>query len=409
MKTVIKNFLGRTQITHWIFVGLIGGFLIGLYVPALVPYIKPFRGLFLNGIKCIIAPLIFSSLVVGIGGTGSMRSLGITGFRAMVYFEIVTTAALFIGLGVVNWLQPGVGVHIGTVLPESLAHVSETHLNFGSFIEHLLPVNIAEAIVKGDVLQIVVFSTIFALALLAVKERAQPVLKVCEGLLEIMFRFTDMIMVLAPLGVASAMAVAVSEQGWQVFLPLMKLVGSLYVALAIFILIVLYPVALLFGIRVKAFVRQVFDPVALAFATTASEAAYPLALERLEQYGVPKRISSFVLPLGYSFNLDGSTLYLSMASVFVAQAAGVHLSLSQQLSMMLMLMITTKGVAAVPRASIVVLSSTLATFNLPMEGIALILAVDELMDMARTGTNLLGNCLATAVVARWEGVELKEE
>jgi proton glutamate symport protein len=399
--------LRRISLTQWIFVGLFGGFFLGLWAPGWVPAIKPFRGLFLNGVKCIIAPLIFSTIVTGIAGAGSFKQLGRMGLRALIYFEVVTTLALAVGLFAVNVLKPGVGVQLATsAAPEAAVKAATTKMSFGGFVEHLLPTNIIDAIARGDVLQIVIFSTIFAFAVLAVGEKARPVVSFCESLAEIMFRFTGYVMLLAPLGVGAALASSVADHGWHVIVPLLKLVGSLYAALVLFLGFVLYPVCRLFKIPVMPFVRQVKDAVILAFATTSSESAYPMALSQMEKFGVPRRISSFVLPMGYSFNLDGSTLYLAMASVFVAQAAGVQLSIGQQLVMMLTLMLTTKGVAAVPRASLVVLSGTLTTFGLPLEGVALILGVDEFMDMARTAVNLLGNCLATAVVARWEGVKL---
>jgi proton glutamate symport protein len=283
---------------------------------------------------------------------------------------------------------------------------SQTKMSFGGFVEHLLPHNFMDAVVRGDVLQIVIFSTLFAFACLAVGEKARPVVAVAEGLAEVMFKFTGYIMSLAPLGVGAAMAASVAEHGIQVMIPLLKLVGSLYVALVVFFLVVLLPTMILFRIPVRAFFKHMKEAILLAFATTSSESAFPIAMSGLEKFGVPRRITSFVLPMGYSFNLDGSTLYLAMASVFVAQAAGIHLSILQQISILLTLMLSTKGVAAVPRASLVVLSGTLTTFGLPLEGITLIIAVDEFMDMARTATNVTGNALATAVVARWEGVEL---
>ena len=404
----IWRFIRGITLTRWIFICLAAGFLVGAFAPEIVPAIKPFRGLFLHGVKCIIAPLIFATLVSGIAGAGSMKQLGSMGLKAIIYFEIVTTLALVVGLFCVNILRPGDGLHITPGAIDAAAAGAGVKLTFGGFIEHLLPTNIADAVVRGDVLQIVIFSTLFAMAALAIGEKARPVVKFCEALSEIMFKFTGYIMLLAPLGVGAAMAASVAEHGWTVIFPLLKLVGTLYLALAIFLVTVLYPVMRIFKIPVMGFIRQIKDAVILAFATTSSESAYPMALESMEKFGVPRRISSFVLPLGYSFNLDGSTLYLSLAAVFVAQASGVELSIQQQLIMMLMLMLTTKGVAAVPRASIVVLSGTLAAFGLPLEGIALILGVDEFMDMARTAVNLLGNCLATAVIARTEKVRLGE-
>lgn len=402
MKT-LKRFRSLT-LTHWIFIGLFLGFLVGYFQPGIAPHLKPFRTLFLNGVKCIIAPLIFSTIVTGIASAGSFKQLGVMGMRALIYFEVVTTLALFFGLLAVNLLRPGDGLHIGAGLAG--ADPVKTQVSMGGFIEHLLPTNFAEAIVHGDVLQIVILSTIFAFAVLAVGAKAKPVLSLCESLAEVMFRFTGYIMLLAPLGVGAALATSMADHGWQVIFPMLKLVGTLYLALIVFVLAVFLPILKIFNIPVRAFFGHVKEAVILAFATTSSESAYPLALDSMEKFGVPRRISSFVLPMGYSFNLDGSTLYLAVASVFVAQASGIELSLSTQLAMMVSLMLTTKGVAAVPRASIVVLSGTLTAFGIPLEGIALIMAVDEFMDMARTGVNLLGNCLATAVIARCEDITL---
>jgi proton glutamate symport protein len=271
-----------------------------------------------------------------------------------------------------------------------------------------LPTNFAEAIVKGDVLQIVLFSTLFGVAVLLSGEKAKPILQFCEGLNEVMFKFTGLIMSLAPIGVGAAAATSGADHGIGVKIPMLKLVGTLYLALLIFVVLVLVPSMIYARVKMKPFLKEIRPSLLLAFATTSSESAYPSALESLDKMGVKKRIASFVLPLGYSFNLDGSTLYLAIASVFVAQAAGIELSLGTQVTMMLTLMLTTKGVAAVPRASIVVLSGTLTAFGLPLEGITLILGVDEFMDMARTTINLFGNCVATLVVSRWEGETLSE-
>jgi len=398
--------LKRKSLTTWIFAGLLLGLILGLFFPNLVPFVKPFQGLFLHGVKCVIAPLIFATIVTGVASAGSFKQLGLMGLRTFIYFEVITTMALGLGLLVVNLLQPGVGVQLGSMKTDAISTVATTKLTFAGFIEHLLPANFADAVVRGDVLQIVIFSTIFAFAVLAIGEKARPVLSFCESLAEIMFKFVGYIMYLAPLGVCAALASAVSENGWQVIFPLFKLVGTLYFALALFVLLVLYPVCKIFKIPALQFAKQVKDPVLWAFATTSSESAYPMALERMETFGVPRRVASFVLPMGYSFNLDGSTLYLSLASVFIAQVAGVHLSIGQQLLIMLTLMLTTKGVAAVPRSSFVVLSGTLTAFGLPLEGLALILGVDAFMDMGRSAINLLGNCLATAVIARSEGITL---
>lgn len=399
----------QIKLTTWIFVCLGLGLLIGVYAPDLAHAIKPFRTVFLNGVKCIIAPLIFASIVTGINSSGGLGGLGRTGFKAIVWFEIATTVALAVGLFFVNWLRPGEGLAIGTQVDPSIMAAAQTKMTMAGFIEHLLPHNFAEAVVKGDVLQIVLFSVIFGIGLLLAGEKGAPVLKFCEGLNHVMFKFTEVIMTLAPIGVGAAMAGSVAEHGLGVLVPMAKMVGTLYLALIVFVILVLVPGLLYARVKIKAFVKELRPSISLAFATTSSESAYPSALQSLEKMGVPNRIASFVLPLGYSFNLDGSTLYLAIASVFIAQAAGVELSLSTQLTMMLMLMLTTKGVAAVPRASLVVLSATLVAFGLPLEGVVLIMGVDEFMDMARTAINLLGNCVATVVVSRWEGEKLTKE
>lgn len=399
----------KSRLTTWIFVALVLGFLMGVFVPDLAHAIKPLRSVFLNGIKCIIAPLIFSSIVCGICSSGSTQGLGRLGLKSIIWFEIATTVALGLGLFFVNVLRPGEGLSVGTTVDPLVAAASQNKMTMAGFIEHLLPSNFAEAVVKGDVLQLVLFSVIFGVAVLKAGEKARPVLHFCEGLNQTMFKFTELIMNLAPIGIGAAMAGAIGEHGLQVLLPMAKLVGSLYLALIVFVLVTLVPALIWARVNVVAFFRELRPSLFLAFATTSSESAYPDALKSLEKMGVSNRIASFVLPLGYSFNLDGSTLYLAMASVFISQAAGVELSLSTQLTMMLMLMLTTKGVAAVPRASIVVLSATLTAFNLPLEAIALIMGVDEFMDMARTTVNLLGNCVATTVVARWEKEKLAPE
>ena len=397
------------KITTWIFIALGAGLLLGVYFPEFAHSLKPFRTLFLNGVKCIIAPLIFASIVCGINSSGGAKALGKTGLRAIVWFEIATTVALAVGLFFVNWLRPGDGLSIGTQVTADLTKAAETKMTFAGFIEHLLPTNLADAVVRGDVLQIVIFSVIFGIAVLLAGEKAKPVLAFCTGLNDVMFKFTELIMTLAPIGIGAAMASSIAEHGLEVLLPMAKLVGTLYLSLVVFVVIVLLPALYYSKVKVKNFLKELRPSLALAFATTSSETAYPGALRSLEKMGVPNRIASFVLPLGYSFNLDGSTLYLAIAAVFVAQAAHIELPLSTQLSMMLMLMLTTKGVAAVPRASLVVLSATLVAFGLPLEGIALIFGVDEFMDMARTSVNLLGNCVATTVVAEWEGEKLLPE
>lgn len=398
------------NLTFWIFLFLFLGFLLGVYFPEFSKELKPIRTLFLHGIKCIIAPLIFSSIVVGIGSASSMKSLSKIGIKSIIWFEIATTIALFIGLFFVNFFEPGKGINLMNAADGSVATaLPKTEMSFAVFIEHLLPNNMVEAVAKGDVLQIVIFSIIFGSATLMAGDKGKPVLAFCESLNQVMFKFTDIIMKMAPLGVGAAMAAAIGEHGLSILIPMSKLVGVLYFALIVFVLATLIPALKWSRIKLGPFFREIRPNLALAFATTSSESAYPDTLKSLSKIGVPDRISSFVLPLGYSFNLDGSTLYLAMTSVFVAQAANIDLPLSTQLSMMLLLMLTTKGVAAVPRASLVVLSGTLVTFGLPLEAIPLILGVDEFMDMARTTVNLLGNAVATIVVSRWEKEPLSSE
>lgn len=397
------------NLTFWIFLFLVLGFVLGVYFPEFSKDLKPIRTVFLHGIKCIIAPLIFSSIVVGIGSASSMKSLGKIGIKSIIWFEVATTVALCVGLFFVNFFEPGKGVNLIKTVDGAAAVLPKTEMSFAIFIEHLLPNNIVEAVAKGDVLQIVIFSIIFGSATLMAGEKGKPVLAFCESLNQVMFKFTDIIMKMAPLGVGAAMAAAIGEHGLSILIPMSKLVGVLYFALIVFVLATLIPALKWSRIKLGPFFREIRPNLVLAFATTSSESAYPDTLKSLAKIGVPDRISSFVLPLGYSFNLDGSTLYLAMTSVFVAQAANIDLPLGTQLSMMLLLMLTTKGVAAVPRASLVVLSGTLVTFGLPLEAIPLILGVDEFMDMARTTVNLLGNAVATIVVSRWEKEPLSSE
>lgn len=399
----------RMSLTSWIFIALALGLVVGVYFPDLAHGVTPFRSLFLHGVKCIIAPLIFASIVTGINSSGSAKGLGRLGFRAIVWFEVATTLALVIGLLFVNIMRPGDGLSVGHSVDPIVTQAAQNKMTFAGFIEHLLPSNFAEAVVKGDVLQIVIFSVIFGIAVLLAGEKGRPVYVFCEGLNQVMFKFTELIMMLAPIGVGAAMAGSIAEHGLQVLVPMAKMVGTLYLALIVFVLLVLLPGLWWAKVRVREFFRELRPSLILAFATTSSESAYPGALQSLEKMGVPNRIASFVLPMGYSFNLDGSTLYLAIASVFIAQAAHIELSIQTQLAMMLALMLTTKGVAAVPRASMVVLSATLTAFGLPLEGVVLIMGVDEFMDMARTSVNLLGNCVATTVVSHWEGEKLNPE
>jgi len=389
-----------TQIMIGLVLGLIAGVLINNYNRELVDVIRPFSAIFIRMIRMIIAPLLFGTLVAGIAGAGHFKDVGRMGLRAIVYFEVVTTLALLIGLFMVNVMKPGVGM----VLPIGANPGITAHpQTWQEILLHTVPTSVIDAMATGDVLQIVVFSIVFAIGLGMVGEKGRPMVEFCESLTEAMFKVTNIIMLYAPIGVGAAIAVTIGTSGLSVLQNLAYLVFTLYLALVVFFGLVLVPVMLLFRIPIMGFFRAIKEPALIAFSTTSSEAALPRAMESVEAFGVPRKIVSFILPLGYSFNLDGSTLYLSLAAVFVAQAAGVDLTIGQQITMMLTLMLTSKGVAGVPRASLVILAGTLASYNLPLEGITLILGVDALMDMGRTMTNVIGNCLASVVVAKWEG------
>src|SRR5438552_10930209 len=400
----------RPSLTTQIMIGLVVGGAIGWLRPDWGNAVYFLRDIFINLIKSIIAPLVFSTVVVGIAGAGALRKVGRMGVKALVYFEIVTTAALFIGLAVVNFTKPGIGVTLDASNTDVIKTIGQGHpKTLIETIVHIFPSSVIEAMVHGDVLQIVAFSVLFALAVSAVGEKGKPIVRAMESLAQIMFKFTNYVMLFAPIGVGAAMAHTIGTQGPGVLVNLGNLVLSLYLALIIFIGLVFGLVICIARVPLRQFVRAVREPAALAFATTSSESALPRAMEQMERLGVPRHIVGFVMPTGYSFNLDGSTLYLAMASVFVAQAAettmGWHMGLGQQITMMLTLMLTSKGVAAVPRASLVILLATLNTFvpaGLGPIGVAIIFGVDELMDMGRTCVNVIGNCLATVVVARWE-------
>jgi len=395
---------GGFTLTQQIFTGLLLGIVVGYIVsrthPGAAVYFKPFSDLFLRLIKMIIAPLIFATLVAGIAGAGHAKTVGRLGLRSLIYFEVVTTMALLVGLLTVNILKPGVGL---TLPAASAAPITTQPQSWDQIFLHTVPTSIMQAMAEGDVLQVVVWSIIFAIALGMVGERARPIIVLCEALAETMFKFTNIVMKYAPVGVAAAMAYTVGAGGIKVLYGLAWLVGSLYIALVVFATGVLLPVMFLFRVPIRKFLQSVREPAVIAFSTASSESALPRAMEAMERLGVPRPIVSFVIPLGYTFNLDGSTLYLALAAVFVSQVAAVPLSIGQQITMMLTLMLTSKGVAGVPRASLVILAGTLARYDLPLEGIAMILGVDTLMDMGRTMMNVVGNCLASVVVAKWEG------
>jgi len=393
----------RRSLTTWILFSMALGAEIGHDWPAVGQNGRTLSLIFLSLIKTIIAPLLFSTLVVGIAGHSNLKQVGRMGVKALVYFEVVTTIALFIGLAAINISKAGVGVP-PIPPPSGQTITAPPKQTAGDIILHVFPENIAKSVAEGQVLQIVVFSILFGIALAMIPEKQKrPMLAFAESLSETMFKFTNIVMMFAPIGVGAAIAYTVGHMGLGVLVNLFKLLATLYVALFVFITAVLLPVALIARVPIKRFIQAITEPVSIAFATTSSEAALPRAMEAMEKLGVPRQIVAFVMPTGYSFNLDGSTLYLSLASIFVAQAAGIHMSFGQQLLMVFTLMLTSKGIAGVPRASLVILLGTAASFNLPTEPIFIILGIDELMDMARTSVNVLGNCLATVVIARWEG------
>lgn len=392
----------RKSLTYWIFVSMFLGAELGLDNPHLAEHVRILSDIFLRLIKVIVAPLILGTLITGIAGHGDVRGVGRIGWKSLVYFEVVTTIALFIGVAAIDFSHAGSGLAVAA--SAHAAAQAPAPMNWSNFVLHIFPENIAQAVAQNDILEVAVFAIMFGIALALVPEqKRKPMVSFCDSLTEAMFKFTNIVMYFAPFGVGAAMAYTIGHLGFSVFVPLLKLLLTGYAALAIFLFVVLPPIAMLARVPIRAFWNAVAEPTTIAFATSSSEAALPLAMERMEQFGVPRRIVAFVIPAGYSFNLAGSTVYLAVASVFCAQVAGIHMSWSQQLFMVFVLMLTSKGIAGVPRAVIVVLLATAATFHLPTEPIFMILGIDALLDMARTAINVIGNCLASAVVARWEG------
>jgi Na+/H+-dicarboxylate symporter len=393
----------RPSLTAWILIAIIVGGAFGYFFPAAATELRILSTIFIRLIRTIVAPLLFATLVVGIAGHGNLKQVGRMGVKAIVYFEIVTTLALLIGWAAISISRAGVGITLPPPAPGEQAAVPPPQ-TWQDIVLHVFPENIAKAIADGEVLQVVVFSVIFGAALALVPDaRRRPMLTFTETLAETMFRFTNIVMLFAPIGVGAAIAYTVGHLGIGILVNLAKLLVTMYVAVAVFIVGVLLPVALIARVPLRRFVAAAAEPTSIAFATASSEAALPRAMENMEALGVPRHIVAFVIPTGYSFNLDGSTLYLSLAAIFVAQAAGIQLSLGQQFLLLLTLMLTSKGVAGVPRAALVILLGTVSSFGLPAEPVFIILGIDALMDMARTATNVLGNCLATVVIARWEG------
>ena len=399
----------KRSLTAWILWSMLAGIEYGLDLPQAALASRVLSDIFLRLIKCIVAPLIFGTLVTGVAGHGRAAHVGRIGIKALVYFEVLTSIALAIGLVAINLSQAGSGLHLnsaGAVLPAG----GPAPLEWQQFLLRVFPDNLAKAVADDQILEVAIFALLFGLALGRLsEERRAPMLRLVESLTETMFAFTNLVMYYAPIGVGAALAYTVAHSGFGVMVSLGRLVATLYVALGCFVLLAMLPAAWLARVPVRGFLRAVAEPATIAFATSTSEAALPRAMEAMEGFGVPRSIVGFVIPAGYSFNLAGSALYLALASVFVAQAAGIHMGVREQILMLLTLMLTSKGVAGVPRAVLVVLLATASTFHLPEEPIFLILGVDALMDMGRTVINVAGNCLASAVVARWEGVSLAEE
>jgi proton glutamate symport protein len=407
----------RRSLTIWIVWGMLAGVELGLDAPRVALQSRVFSDIFLRLIKAIVAPLILGTLITGIAGHGELRSVGRLGLKSLIYFEVLTTIALVIGLVSINLSQAGTGLKISSQqIPTAHAEIQvetgpppETGLSWQQFLLHVFPENLAKSISEDQILQVAVFALIFGLALARVKEEQRtPLLRVAESLTHTMFAFTNIVMYYAPIAVGAALAYTVAHSGLGVMTGLAKLLVTLYVSLIAFALLAMLPAALLARVPVREFLSAVSEPATIAFATSTSEAALPRAMESMEAFGVPRRIVAFVIPAGYSFNLAGSSLYLAIASIFVVQAGGMHMGWKEQLFMLFVLMLTSKGVAGVPRAVLVVLLATSSIFQLPQEPIFLILGVDALMDMGRTAVNVAGNCLASAVVAQWEGEFRKE-
>ena len=399
----------HSRLTALIFLALILGVLVGHFAPEIAVKMRPFAVIFLRMVKMIIAPLLFATLVVGIAGHGDTKSLGKVGIKTLVYFEVVTTLALVVGLTMANIFKPGMGFGSDILTTNSnlldqagMMAATHAHTSLSGMVMNIFPTSIVQSMAEGNLLQIVVFSIFFALAMIAVGKAAKPVMTVLNSVSQIMFKLTEYVMYFAPLGIFGAIAATVGTNGLSILKNYAKIIFSLYTALALFVLVVLFIACKYARISFRSLIKAIQEPAILTFTTASSEAAFPKAIEIMEKFGVPKNIVSFVMPTGYTFNLDGSTLYLAMAVIFSSQIVGINLDLNQQIILMLALMLTSKGVAGVPRASLIVLAGTLASFNIPIVGVAILLGIDQILDMGRTTVNLIGNCVATVVIARWE-------
>jgi proton glutamate symport protein len=387
-----------------IFVALALGIVVGEFAPSFATSIRPLADAFLRMIRMIIAPLLFSTLVVGIAGGGDLKTTGRIGLKTMLYFQLTTIVAFAAALLMVNLFQPGAGVEMPAISTDSVAGMAQQGRSAWDIFVQIFPTSIVDAMARGDILQLVVFATFFGIALSSIGARGKPVVELLESVAQTMFVVTRYVMALAPIGVFAAIASTVGRAGLGVLVTFGKLIGVMYLALFLYVLVVVVGTAYVIRVPIGAFFRAIREPFLIAFSTASSEAALPKALEVMERFGVPKHVVAFVLPAGYSFNQDGSTLYMTTAAIFVAQLAGISLSITQQAAIVLMLLLTSNGVAGVPRAALVILTGTLTTFGLPLEGAALLLGVDHVLDMGRTAVNVTGNCIATAAVARWEGV-----
>jgi proton glutamate symport protein len=394
----------KPSVTTQIFIGLALGVAVGYFFPAFAVSIRPLADAFLRMIRMIIAPLLFATLVVGIAGGGDLKTTGRIGLKTMLYFQVTTIVAFVVSLTLVNIFEPGAGVGMPQVSTDAVAGMAQQGRSAWDILVQIFPTSVVDAMARGDILQLVVFSTFFGIALSSIGAKGRPVVEVLESVAQTMFVVTRYVMAFAPIGVFAAMASTIGRAGLGVLFTFGKLVAVMYLALALYVLIVVGGTAYAIRVPLRAFFKAIKEPFLIAFSTASSEAALPKALEVMQRFGVPKQVVGFVLPAGYSFNQDGSTLYMTLATIFVAQLAGIPLSLWQQAAIVLMLLLTSNGVAGVPRAALVILAGTLTTFGLPLEGAALLLGVDHVLDMARTAVNVTGNCIATAAVARWEGV-----